>query len=149
MGLYQNFSFNPLGLGDVKEPPGPQVNWILQHLQSLVVFPNSLVSGIGAQRSWGPIPSYLGQSFILNINIRTLSMPVETGGTRGLQPPTIFAKFYFLWIKRNSAVKVRNSKKLQNYLKLFKVYWSLKHYYWARDQFYILSVMNCKRFSHF
>ena len=36
------------------------------------------------------------------------------GGWGAAEPPQIFAKFYFLWIKRNS-VKVRKSKKLQNY----------------------------------
>ena len=34
----------------------------------------------------------------------------------------IFANFNFLWIEQNS-VKMKNSTKSQNWLKIFKVYW--------------------------
>ena len=49
--------------------------------------------------------------------------PVETGGSGGdkLKPPKNFAKFYFYELKKNS-VKVKNSRKLQNKLKLLKGY---------------------------
>ena len=53
--------------------------------------------------------------------------PVETGEAEGLQfPPQIFANFHFWGIEKNDEfkkkVKVKNSAKLQNPLKLFKVY---------------------------
>ena len=58
-----------LGPRKVIGHPGPKLNWIVRHLQSLVIFLNLMVSGIGAQRSRDPIPLYLGQLFIWNMNI--------------------------------------------------------------------------------
>ena len=40
-----------LGLKGVKGHPGPKLSWSVRQLQSLVVFLNLMVSGIGAQRS--------------------------------------------------------------------------------------------------
>ena len=40
-------------------------------------------------------------------------------------PPEILANFYFLWTEKKNSVKVKNSEKLQNLLKLFKIYWFL------------------------
>ena len=63
-----------LGLKGVIGHPGPKLNWSVLHLRPLVLFLNLMVSGIGAQRPWDPIPLHLGQHFIwsMNINIEML-----------------------------------------------------------------------------
>ena len=58
-----------LGLKSVTGHPGPELNWSVQYLRSLVVFLHLMVSGIGAQRLRDPIPLYFGQLFVWNMNI--------------------------------------------------------------------------------
>ena len=60
----------------------------------------------------------------------------------------ILAKFYFWWIEKNS-VKMKNSAKSQNWLKLLKVYWFYNTIIDLDTRDGILSVINCKKFSHF
>ena len=76
--------------------------------------------------------------------------PVENGELAVLQlppPPQIFPKIYFIWIKKNS-VKVKISIKLQscwNSSKFTDIYNIVE----LDIRWYILSVMNWERFSHF
>ena len=59
------------GAGGVIGHPCPQLNWSFQHLQSFVVFPDSLVSGIGTQVVRAN-PIVLGSTFYLKYKYKNV-----------------------------------------------------------------------------